>query len=316
MEYRKLGSTDLDVSVVGLGCNNFGWFIDKAASRTVVDAALDAGVTFLDTADSYGASEDILGEILGPRRKQVVLATKFGMKLDEEREGASARYIAEAIEASLKRLRTDWIDLYQLHKPDPETPIEETLGALQALIAQGKARFVGCSNLNAAQLVEARNAADALGFQGFVSTQDELNVLVRKTQLELGEVIGEQGLGLIPYFPLANGVLTGKYRSLDDIPPDGRLSVAAGSIQAYRNAAMLAAAVELKAFAEARGRSLVELAFGWLAAQPAVSSIIAGATRAEQATQNAASAGWRLTDEDIAEIDRIVDSTVGLPKAA
>lgn len=239
MELRRLGRTDLCVSVVGLGGNNFGWKADLAGARSIIDRALACGVNFLDTADSYGPSEDFIGEILGERRKNVVLATKFGSPMDSEglKKGASRAYLTTAVESSLRRLRTDWIDLYQLHYPDPATPIEETLRALEDLITQGKVRAIGCSNLSAAQLGDAQETARRIGLTGFASTQNEYNLLVRNIESDLGPQIAKYELALLPYFPLANGLLTGKYKPGQAAPAGSRLADAPPFFDSYREAA-------------------------------------------------------------------------------
>jgi len=307
MQKRQLGKSNLQVSVVGLGCNNFGWKIDAKGSRTVIDKAIEVGINFFDTSDSYGASEDIIGEVLGARRKDIVLATKFGSPLDAEgkKKGASRSYILSAVESSLRRLRTDWIDLYQLHFPDPTTPIEETLRALDDVVKQGKVRFVGCSNLSAEQLIEAQETASKIGVQGFISTQNEYSVLVRGLEKQLQPQIERYGLGLLPYFPLANGVLTGKYKPGQPIPKDARLADAPDFFDSYRDPKQWERAQQLEALAEKEGRTVLELAFSWLAARPAVSSIIAGATKPQQVEQNAKAAEWRMSKEDLAAVDRI-----------
>ncbi|MBV6416022.1 MAG: Aldo-keto reductase IolS [Steroidobacteraceae bacterium] len=307
MELRPLGRTDLRVSVVGLGGNNFGWKADLAGTRSIIDRALACGVNIIDTADSYGPSEDFIGEILGERRKNVVLATKFGSPMDTEgrKKGAGRAYLMTAVESSLRRLRTDWIDLYQLHYPDPATPIEETLRALEDLITQGKVRAIGCSNLSAAQLGEAQETARQIGLAGFASTQNEYSLLVRNIESELGPQIAKYELGLLPYFPLANGLLTGKYQPGKPPPAESRLADAPPFFDSYREASKWEMAAKLQAFATARGHTLLELAFSWLAAQPGVASVIAGASRPQQVEQNARAAGWRLTSAELAEIDRM-----------
>ena len=283
----------------------------------MVHAALDAGITLFDTADVYGergGSEAALGEILGPRRKDVVLATKFAMPMDaaETLKGASRRYIVSAVEASLRRLRTDWIDLYQQHRPDPFTPIEETLRALEDLTRAGKVRYAGCSNLPAWQVVEAVWTARSAGLSGFVSCQDEVSLLVRRHEAELMLAMRAHRLGLLPYFPLASGLLTGKYKRNATMPADARLTKTQRLADRYLTEANWTVAEKLGDFAEARGHSLLELAFSWLLARPPVSSVIAGATKPEQITANVAAGGWALTREDLAEIDRIT----GVPAAA
>ena len=311
MQFRNLGRSGLRVSLVGLGCNNFGGRIDLDATRKVVDAAIEHGITLFDTADIYGergGSETALGEVLGARRKQIVLASKFGMEMDAEgvKKGGSRRYIMSAVEDSLRRLKTDWIDLYQLHRPDPLTPIEETLRALDDLVRQGKVRYVGCSNVVAWQVADAQWTARDLGIPGFASAQDEYSLLKRDAEKDLIPAVAHYGMGLLPYFPLANGALTGKYRRGAAMPEGARLTKLperAGQIFSEENWRKIEG---LAAFAEARGHSLVELAFSWLAAQPVVSSVIAGATRPEQVAANVKAADWALSAEDLAEIDGIV----------
>jgi aryl-alcohol dehydrogenase-like predicted oxidoreductase len=310
MQKRKLGNSGLEVSLVGLGANNFGGRIDLAASRLVVDKALELGVTLIDTADVYGnkgGSEECLGQILGTRRKHVVLATKFGLPMDDagKLRGASRRYIVQAVEASLRRLKTDWIDLYQLHRPDAHTPIEETLRALDDLLKAGKVRFIGCSNLSAAQLEEAQSVAGRNRLTSFVCCQDEYSLLERGLEKDLLGVMGKYGLSLLPYFPLASGLLTGKYRHGAPLPSGSRLAKSpprGGGVLNERNWRIVDA---LNAFAAARGHTLLELAMSWLASRPYIASIIAGATKPEQVEQNVAAIGWTLSPQDIAEIDRI-----------
>jgi len=310
MEKRKLGRHGPEVSLVGLGTNNFGGRIDLAASRRVVDRALDLGVTLIDTADVYGGlggSEEFLGQILGPRRKSIVLATKFGLPMDEagKLRGASRGYVMQAVEASLRRLKTDWIDVYQLHRPDPQTPIEETLRALDDLKQAGKIRFIGCSNLSAAQLEDAQDVARRRRLAAFVCCQDEYSLLERGLERDRVAVMRKHGLSLLPYFPLASGLLTGKYTKGAPLPPDSRLGKSPprrGEVLSARNWRITAA---LSAFAAARGHRLLELAMSWLASRPFIASIIAGATRPEQVEQNAAAVSWALSRADLAEIDRI-----------
>jgi aryl-alcohol dehydrogenase-like predicted oxidoreductase len=310
MQKRRLGNSTLDVSVVGLGGNNFGGRIDFAAAERVVHAAMALGVNLIDTADSYGnrgGSEEALGRILGDKRNEIVLATKFGLPMDEAGtlRGASRHYVLQAVEASLKRLRTDWIDLYQLHRPDAQTPIEETLRALDDLVRQGKVRFIGCSNLSAQQVIAAQDVARQHGLAAFVSCQDEYSLLVRDIERELIPAAKARGLGLLPYFPLASGLLTGKYRRGTSLPPGSRLAKNPRHAQDFiseRNWRIVGA---LEAFAAGRGRSLVELAVSWLLRDGVVASVIAGATMPEQVEQNVRAAGWALSAEDLAEIDRI-----------
>jgi aryl-alcohol dehydrogenase-like predicted oxidoreductase len=310
VEIRNLGTSGLRVSLVGLGCNNFGGRIDFEASKAVVHKALDLGITLFDTADTYGergGSEDCLGRILGDRRKDIVLASKFGMPMNdaETLSGASRRYIMSAVEASLKRLKTDYLDLYQLHRPDPATPIEETVRALDDLVRQGKARYVGCSNLPAWQVVEALWTAKHLGFNAFVSCQDEYSLVVRGPEKELIPAMQRCGLGLLPFFPLASGLLTGKYRRNAQLPDGARLTKLQRLADRFLTDANWAKAERLGDFCDKRGRSLLELAFSWLAARPAVASIIAGATRPEQIEANVRAVGWKLTAEEVAEVDRL-----------
>ena len=310
MKLRRLGTSGLQVSLVGLGCNNFGGRIDLEASRKVVHRALDLGITLFDTADIYGergGSETILGEVLGDRRKDIVLATKFGMPMDEaERlKGACRRYILSAVEASLRRLRTEWIDLYQLHTPDPLTPIEETLRTLEDLIRQGKVRYIGCSNLAAWQVVESLWTARQLGLNAFATCQDEYSLVVRDPERELLPAMEAYGLSLLPYFPLASGLLSGKYKRHAAMPEGARLTKTKRLADRYLTDANWQIVERLEGFCAARGRSLLELAFSWLAARPAVCSVIGGATRPEQVEQNVKAVDWALTPEELAEVDRL-----------
>jgi aryl-alcohol dehydrogenase-like predicted oxidoreductase len=310
MQKRRLGGAGPAVSLVGLGTNNFGGRIDLAASRLVVDKALDLGVTLIDTADIYGnkgGSEECLGQILGPRRNNVVLATKFGLPMDNagKLHGASRRYIMQAAEASLRRLKTDWIDLYQLHRPDPRTPIEETLRALDDLKQAGKIRFIGCSNLSAAQLEQAQAISEREHLISFICCQDEYNLLERDLEKDVLGAMRKHGLNLLPYFPLASGLLTGKYKHGAPLPAGSRLANSpprGGSVLNDRNWRIVE---RLSAFAAARGHTLLELAMSWLANQPFIPGIIAGATKPEQVEQNVAAINWTLSAEELAEIDRI-----------
>jgi aryl-alcohol dehydrogenase-like predicted oxidoreductase len=302
MEKRRIGS--LEVSLVGLGCNNFGWRIDAAASERVVHAALDAGINFFDTADFYdtGHSEEFLGRALksrhGASNNPAIIATKFGMKLDDQRHGARPEYVRRAAEDSLRRLGVERIDLYQLHQPDPATPIADTLGALNDLVSAGKVREIGCSNFSAAQLREARQAAGA-GAR-FVSVQNQYSLFHREPEAEVIPECQKEGLAFLPFFPLANGLLTGKYRRGEPAPKGSRGDAGFGpKVFTDEN---LAKVEKLTAFAEKRGHTLLELAFSWLAAQPTVASVIAGATSPEQVKANAPAANWKLTPADLAEI--------------
>lgn len=314
MEYRNLGRSGLRVSTIGLGCNNFGSRIDLEATRAVVDKALDLGITLLDTADIYGGdsqggrgqSETFLGQILGARRHAVVLATKFGMPMEEGASaGASRRYVVASCEASLRRLRTDWIDLYQLHAPDQSTPIEETLRALEDLARAGKIRYSGSSNLAAWQMVEAHWTARSLLMPGFVACQDELSLIVREAEHEVLPAASACGLGVLPFFPLAGGLLTGKYRRGQPMPPGARLTSIAPLARRYLTDRNWDIAERLIGFAEAHGHTILDLAFSWLLSRPGVASVIAGAIAPKQLEQNVVAGDWRLSDAELAEIDRI-----------
>jgi aryl-alcohol dehydrogenase-like predicted oxidoreductase len=307
MEQRTLGRSGLKVSEVGLGCNNFG-VLDVEASRKVVHRALDLGVTLFDTADVYGnrgGSETQLGEILGSRRKDIVLATKFGMAMDDTGGGASRRYIVAAVEASLKRLKTEWIDLYQVHRPDAATPIEETLSALDDLVRQGKVRYIGCSNFAAWQVVDAQWTADDRRLTPFISAQDELSLLVRDVERELIPALEAKSMGLLPYFPLASGLLTGKYARGADLPQGTRMALMKRLSDRFMTEKNWEIVGKLEAFCASRGHTMLELAFGWLLAKPAVASVIAGATKPEQIEANVKATSWKLSSDDLAEIDKL-----------
>lgn len=309
MKHRTLGKSGVQVSVVGLGCNNFGFVasMDVEASRKVIDKAIEEGINFFDTSDSYGSSEEILGEVLGERRKKIVLATKFGSQLDQEgkKKGASRGYIFSTVESSLRRLRTDWIDLYQLHRPDPNTPMEETLRALDDLVREGTVRHIGCSNLSAAQLMEAQTIAETNQLHGFVSSQDEYSLLVRDLERELLPVVEKYGMAELPYFPLASGLLTGKYKKGQPAPKGSRLDAKKNLAERYLHHANLEKVERLDQLAKEHGHTLLELAFSWLLAHPAVASVIAGATKPEQVEKNTKAANWELSAKELAEIDRI-----------
>ena len=310
MEIRNLGRSGLRVSAIGLGCNNFGGRIDLEATRKVIHKALDLGITLFDTADTYGergGSETCMGQILGDDRKRIVLATKCGMPMDDVgvKVGASRRYIMNAVEDSLRRLRTDWIDLYQIHQPDPLTPIEETLRALDDLVHQGKVRYVGCSNYPAWQVMEAAWTAKSCGLNAFVSCQDEYSLVFRKPEAELMPAMRRLGLGLLPYFPLASGLLTGKYRRNATMPAGTRLANTQRLADRYLTERNWATAERLGDFAASHGKTMLELAFSWLLSREPVASVIAGATRPEQLEQNVTAGDWKLSADDIAEIDRI-----------
>jgi aryl-alcohol dehydrogenase-like predicted oxidoreductase len=310
MRYRPLGTSGLIVSVVGLGCNNFGRAVDLDGTRAVVDAALEAGITLLDTADVYGnrgGSESLLGEALKGRREQVVLATKFGMDMggangpDWGARG-SRRYVRRAVEASLERLQTDWLDLYQYHAPDGVTPIEETLAALDELVAEGKVRYVGSSNFAGWQVAEADAVARRDGATRFVSAQNSYALLDRTPERELIPACAHFGVGILPYFPLANGLLTGKYRR-GEPPPEGTRLAARGAAISDRS---FDAVEALERFAAERGRTLLDVAIAGLGALPAVGSVIAGATRPKQVRANAAAGDWEPTAEDLSALNAIV----------
>jgi aryl-alcohol dehydrogenase-like predicted oxidoreductase len=302
MDLRSLGS--LRVSVVGIGCNNFGMRIDAAATERVVHAALDAGINFFDTADIYGAtkSEEFLGRALKGQRERAIIATKFGMTVDEQRKGARPEYVKQACDDSLRRLGIEQIDLYQLHQPDPNVPIADTLGAMDSLVRIGKVREIGCSNFSAEQLDEAERATKR-GAARFVSVQNEYSVLHREPEKSVLPACERLGLGFLPYFPLASGLLTGKFEPGRPAPADSRLSLSWTS--RFTTEKNVAVAETLKAFAAAHQHTLLELAFSWLLSRPQVASVIAGATSPEQVRANAAAVNWTLTEEDLKEIDRL-----------
>jgi aryl-alcohol dehydrogenase-like predicted oxidoreductase len=310
VEQRNLGRSGLIVSAVGLGCNNFGGRSDYAATRAVVHHALDLGITLFDTSDTYGengASEEYLGRALAGRRHDIVLASKFARPMDPDGklQGASRRYIMSAVEASLKRLNTDYLDLHQQHIADPKTPIEETLRALDDLVRQGKVRYIGCSTLSSWQVVEAQWVSTHFGLARYVSCQERYSLLDRDLDRELMPVIEAYGLGLIPFSPLANGLLTGKYRRNVPLPAGARLATTPRLAERYLTEANWAVVERLADFCEARGHSLLELALSWLLHRPAVSSVIAGATTPAQVEANVRAANWALSREDMDEIDRL-----------
>ncbi|MEP0324732.1 aldo/keto reductase [Bauldia litoralis] len=310
METRALGPSDLHLSLLGLGCNNFGGRIDLAATRKVIDKALELGITHIDTADIYGGrgnSEDFIGECLEGRRDEAVLATKIGkpMSDDPPKNRGSRDYVAAAIEGSLKRLRTDRIDLLYMHEPDPGTPIEETLRALEEAIQAGKVRYLAGSNYSAGEVSDAVDTAKRIGISGFVATQDDYSLLSRDIESVLLPVLETHRLGLIPYYPLAAGALTGKYRRDQPMPEGARLSANEQSANRFFGPARQETVEKLTAFAEERGHTLLELALNWLAQRPQVVSIITGATKPEQLEANVNALGWKLTMEEMAEVDRI-----------
>jgi aryl-alcohol dehydrogenase-like predicted oxidoreductase len=301
VEKRKIGS--LEVSLAGLGCNNFGWRIDAEGTAAVVTAAIESGINFFDTADIYGGgqSEEFLGRALKGRRDKVLIATKFGMKFAEGKEGAKPAYIRQAAEDSLRRLGTDHIDLYQIHKPDTSTPIADTLGALDELVKAGKVREIGCSNFSAEQL---REAAQVGGGARFVSVQNNYSLLHREPEAEALPECQRLGIAFLPYFPLANGLLTGKYRQGQPFPKSSRADDGFGpKVFTDENLALVE---QLLGFAESRGHTLLELSMAWLAAKNVIASIIAGAKTPEQVKANAAAVAWRLTEADVTAVNGIL----------
>jgi aryl-alcohol dehydrogenase-like predicted oxidoreductase len=311
MRYRSLGNSGLMVSVTGLGCNNFGRRLDLDATRSVVDAALESGVTLLDTADMYGGgggSEELLGEVLAGRRDEVVLASKFGHQDFDMGYGTAAgakggrAYIRRAVERSLRRLRTDYLDLYQLHTPDPVTPVEETLAALTELVAEGKVRYIGHSNFSGWQIADADHLARQAGTVPFVSAQNHWSLLERGAEAEVVPAARHFGLGVLPYFPLANGLLTGKVRKGQEPPAGTRLA----NSQGYLTGDKLDRVEKLVAWGAERGRTVLEVAVGALAAQPGCASVIAGAMSPEQVKANAAASDWIPTEDDLADLNRVV----------
>ena len=313
MNQRHLGNSGLKVSVVGLGCNNFGGDrCDLEASRKVIHRALDLGITLIDTTDTYGnrgESEKILGECLGERRKDIVLASKCGLPMDDtgNRKGASRRYILSAIDASLKRLNTDWIDLYIIHRPDPLTPIEETLCTLDDLVRAGKVRYTGCSTFAAWQVVEAQWTAKHHNLNHFVTCQDEYNLLKRGLERDLQPVMQAYGLGLIPHTPLASGLLTGKYQRNAPLPAGARMAREKRQADRWISDRNWSTVERLNAFCQARGHTLLELAMSWLASRPLVPSIIAGATSPEQLELNTRAVNWQLTADDLTELNSVLE---------
>ena len=311
MQERNIGNSGLRVSAVGLGCNNIGRLLDLEASRAIVHKALDLGITLFDCADVYGGrggAETLLGQILGARRKDIVLVTKFGKKMDADGRlmGGSRRYIMSAVEASLQRLKTDWIDLYQMHDPDARTPIEESLRALDDLVRQGKVRYIGCSHYAAWQLVESQWISRSNGLSRFIACEDEYSLLHRHAETDLFPAMQAHAMGLLPYYPLASGLLTGKYRRGETPPAGSRMARGerdyAGRFFTAENWTRVEA---LTAFARERGHSLLDLALSWLCANPIVGSVIAGATRPDQVEANVKAAAWALRQEDLREIDRL-----------
>ena len=305
METRRIGK--LEVSVIGLGCNNFGWKLDEDASRRVIDAAVSAGINFFDTADTYGhtKSEEYLGRALKDRRKNLIIATKFGKPVDPSRTGARPEYVHQACNDSLRRLGTDYIDLYQLHAPDPTVPIADTLGALDELVKAGKVLEIGCSNFSAAQLSEADDISRRGHVARFVSVQNHYNMLEREDEIEVIPECERLGIAYLPYFPLESGLLTGKYR-LGQKAPEGTRIAEGGWLASKFTDDNLATIERLIAFAESRKHTLLELAMSWLLRLSVVASVIAGATRPDQVHANAAAPNWKLTPGDIEAVDEIL----------
>ena len=309
MQTRKIGS--LEVSVVGVGCNNFGMRIDEARTKEVIEGALGSGVNFLDTADTYanGRSEELVGRLLGDRRSEVIIATKFGQAMPGQGSGARPEYVKKAFEASLRRLRTDYVDLYQLHIPDSQVPIAETLGALNELVKAGRVKEIGCSNFSAQQLREAA-AATRLRSARFVSVQNEYSLLDREPEAQVLGECARQGIAFLPYFPLKSGLLTGKYRKGQPIPEDTRVA----KFERYRKLLTednLDKLERLIDYAQSHGHSILDLAISWLLAHPLVASVIAGASSAEQVRANVNAANWELTEADLNEIDVLLSREAG-----
>lgn len=309
MEFRQLGDSGLKVSAVGLGTNNFGARVDAEGTARVIDQALHEGINLLDTANIYskGLSEEYIGRALNGKRHEAVIATKVGGRMGDgpNDEGASLKHIRHEIEESLRRLGTDYVDLYQIHFVDESTPIEETVRVLDDLVKEGKVRYTGCSNFAAWQVCEGVWTSESLGLTSFSSVQPHYSMLVREPERELVPFCDEYGIGILPYFPLASGFLTGKYRRGQPAPAGTRLAENDRGMFVDANYDLIEA---LESFAEQRGHSLLELAFAWLLARPAVSSVIAGATKPEQVTANARAVSWHLTDDDLTQVEAILES--------
>jgi aryl-alcohol dehydrogenase-like predicted oxidoreductase len=314
MEYRNLGRSGLQVSVVGLGCNNFGWRIDRATAELVVARAIELGVTFFDTADVYGdrgKSEEYLSKALKPHRRNIVIGTKAAVPMGEGPywAGASRRYLTDALEDSLRRLDTDYIDLYMIHRFDPLTPVEETLRTLEDMVRSGKVRYLGCSGYSAWQLVEAVLLARGLQQETFVAALREYSLLERRPQEDIIPVCLKYGIGLVPFYPLASGFLTGKYRPGQPGPAGARLTEASPSSNKILSERNFAGLARLEEFCQQSGRTMVEVALGWLVSQPVVSSVIAGATTPEQVEQNIKAGEVRFSTDELEEISKIVSET-------
>jgi aryl-alcohol dehydrogenase-like predicted oxidoreductase len=310
MDHRTLGKSGINVSVIGVGCNNFGLRADPAQTTAVVDRALELGITLFDTADRYGSppgtSEQFLGKALGARRKNIVLASKFGNAMDDSglMQGGSRRYIKIAVEASLKRLGTDWIDLYQIHRPDSSTPVEETLRALEDLAREGKIRQAGCSQYSPAQIREAAGAAKSARIPGFTTAQNHYNLLKRDLEEDFIPALRESGIAFIPFYPLGGGLLTGKYKP-GVAPAGSRFATPREQEKRAMGENPWPKLEQLEKFCAARGHSMLELAVNWLLAKPEIASVIAGATRPDQIEANVKSVGWKLTAADLAELERL-----------
>ena len=315
MEYRNLGNSGLQVSVVGLGCNNFGMRLDAAATKAVVDKAIDMGITFFDTADVYGRgkSEEYLAPALKPHRRNVVIATKSVSPMGEGPywAGASRKYLMDAVDDCLRRLDTDYIDLYQMHRWDDRTPIEETLRALEDMVRAGKVRYIGCSNYTGWQVVEAAWVAKTEHLTPFISAQNQYNLLERNVERELVPACRKYGLSILPYFPLASGFLTGKYRPGEPPPEGTRLAGMGPMASRVLNEKNFDTLMKLESLAQRSGHTMLDLAIGWLASLPYVGSVIAGATKPEQVEQNVKAAEYRLTPEEMKEVDEILGWNLG-----
>lgn len=313
MEFRRLGKSGLQVSEIGLGTNNFGGRTDEQGSIRVIDQALDEGVNLIDTSNSYskGLSETIIGKAVKGKRQQAVIATKVFSPMQEgpNQRGASRSIIMREVEDSLRRLDTDYIDLYQIHFNDPDTPIEETLRTLNDLVRQGKTRYIGCSNFNAWQTCEAIHVAKSLNLEPFVSVQPDYSILNREIEKELLPFCQAYQIGILPFYPLAAGLLTGKYRRGQPIPEGTRLSLGGPAQKRWINDQHFDILERLEEFTEERGHSLLDLAFAWLLANPNISSVIAGATKPEQITANVKTLEWRLNQDDLRELNTLLDAT-------
>ena len=316
MQYRTLGNSDLKLSVLGLGCNNFGGRADVPTTKRVIDHCVDVGVNHFDTADIYGGdgkSEDFMGQVIGDKRKKMIIATKFGLPMTAG-SGGSRKYMTTAIEASLKRLRTDYIDLYYLHKPDHKTPIEETLGALNELKKQGKIRWYANSNMEGSEIDAADAVAKKNNFAPFVAAQDELSLIKRGTERDRIPAMLRHGLSFIPYFPLASGLLTGKYKRNQPMPAGTRLSTPGRLADVFVHDNLFELTYKIGDFCDKRGYNMLDVAFAWLLAKPYITSVIAGAVKTEQIDANAKATDFKLSAADVAELDKLtVDAVKSQP---